>query len=177
MALLHFEAPVLAIANLAAFNKLIHKECCLVRAVARMLRCLWPMDSRKSPRKILLAVREGCLDARLLASARSLCQRMDAELDILVRTGKDTLSAELEDFIRELREAGLPYSLTQKPEMRRRDIVEYANNHECISSVIIDSLEGWETVAADRASDPWARLACPLVTAAPARKPGASNNP
>ncbi len=135
------------------------------------------MDSRKSPRKILLAVREGCLDARLLASARSLCQRMDAELDILVRTGKDTLSAELEDFIRELREAGLPYSLTQKPEMRRRDIVEYANNHECISSVIIDSLEGWETVAADRASDPWARLACPLVTAAPARKPGASNNP
>lgn len=135
------------------------------------------MDSRKPPRKILLAVREGCVDARLLASARSLCQRMDAELDILVRTAKDALPAELGEFIRELRAAGLPYSLSQKPELRRRDIVDYANSHECISSVVIDSLEGWETVAADRASDPWARLACPLVTAAPPRKPGAAGRP
>ena len=132
------------------------------------------MDSRKSPRKILLAVREGGVDARLLASARSLCQRMDAELDILVRCTKDALPAELGEFIRELRAAGLPYSLSQRADLRRRDIVDYANGHECISSVVIDSLEGWETVAADRASDPWARLACPLVTAAPPRTPGAS---
>jgi hypothetical protein len=40
-----------------------------------------------------------------------------------------------------------------------------------VSTVVIDSLEGWESVAEDRASDPWARLACPLVTAAP-KKPG-----
>jgi hypothetical protein len=132
------------------------------------------MDSRKSPRKILLAVREGGVDARLLASARSLCQRMDAELDILVRCAKDALPAELGEFIRELRAAGLPYSLSQRAELRRRDIVDYANGHECISSVVIDSLEGWETIAADRASDPWARLACPLVTAAPPKKPDGS---
>lgn len=134
------------------------------------------MDSRKSPRKILLAVREGRVDARLLASARSLCQRMDAELDILVRSSKDALPAELGEFIRELRAAGLPYSLSQRAELRRRDIVDYANSHECISSVVIDSLEEWETVAADRASDPWARLACPLVTAAPPRTPDASES-
>jgi hypothetical protein len=139
-----------------------------------MLQWFPAMDSRKSPRKILLAVREGCVDARLLASARSLCQRMDAELDILVRTGGETLPMELARFIRELRDDGLPYSLSQKPELRRRDIVDYANSHECISSVVIDSLEGWETVAADRASDPWARLACPLVTAAPPKKPDGS---
>jgi hypothetical protein len=101
------------------------------------------MPSQKTERKIVLAVREGHIEPRLLASARSLCERMDAELDILAR----------------------------RPEMRRRDIVQYANTHECVSTVVIDSLEGWESVAEDRASDPWARLACPLVTAAP-KKPG-----
>lgn len=128
------------------------------------------METRKPLRKILLAVREGCIDSRLLGSARSLCQRMDAELDILVRAGGDSLPREMADFIRQLRADGLAYSLSQKPELRRRDIVDYANIHECIVTVVIDSLEGWEGVAADRASDPWARLACPLVTAAPPKK-------
>lgn len=129
------------------------------------------MDERKSPRKILLAVREDHVDPRLLASARSLCQRMDAELDILVRTSQTGLPSELAEFIGHLRADGIPYALSQKPEMRRRDIVEYANDHECVATVVIDSLEGWETVAADRSTDPWSRLACPLVTAAPAKKP------
>jgi len=95
---------------------------------------------------------------------------MDAELDILARVSGDRLPVELEDFIKLLRDSGVPYSLSQRPELRRRDIVHYANTHECISTVVIDSLEGWEVVAADRASDPWAKLACPLVTAAVVRK-------
>lgn len=135
-----------------------------------MLQGTCSMETRKPPRKILLAVREGCIEPRLLASARGLCQRMDAELDILLRAGGESLPADLANFIRQLRADGLPYSLTRKPELRRRDIVDYANTHECIATVIIDSLEGWELVAADRASDPWARLACPLVTAALSKK-------
>lgn len=128
------------------------------------------METRKPERKVLLAVREGHVDPRLLASARSLCQRMDAELDILARVAGSTLPTDLADFIAGLRADGVAYSLSQKPELRRRDIVDYANTHECIATVVIDSLEGWEVVAADRSSDPWARLACPLVTAAPPKK-------
>ncbi|MDP2822860.1 MAG: hypothetical protein Q8O52_09315 [Sulfuritalea sp.] len=128
------------------------------------------MSSRKAERKVLLAVREGFVDPRLLASARSLCQRMDAELDILARVSGTSLPIDLADFIDTLRAEGVAYSLSQKPELRRRDIVQYANHHECISTVVIDSLEAWEGVAADRSSDPWARLACPLVTAAAPRK-------
>jgi hypothetical protein len=142
-----------------------------VPGLARCLQGGDAMETRQSPRKVLLAVREDHIDPRLLASARSLCQRLDAELDILVRTAAASLPPGLTDFIAELRAAGIPYALSQKPEMRRRDIVDYANGHACIATVVIDSLEGWETVAADRASDPWARLACPLVTAAPPRKP------
>jgi hypothetical protein len=92
---------------------------------------------------------------------------MDAELDILARVSGAALPGALDEFIASLRVAGVAYSLSQKPEMRRRDIVQYANTHECIASVVIDSLEGWEGVAEDRASDPWAKLACPLVTASP----------
>lgn len=129
-----------------------------------------PPTGRKIERKVLLAVRAGFVDPRLLASARSLCQRMDAGLDILVRAPGAALPPEVAVLIRDLRADGVNYSLTQKPVLRRRDIVEHANTHECISTVVIDSLEGWEVVAEDRASDPWARLSCPLVTAAPPKK-------
>lgn len=125
---------------------------------------------RRTERKVLLAVRVGHVDPRLLASARSLCERMEAELDILVRAPGEALPADLADFIKSLREAGVAYSLSQKPVLRRRDIVNYANAHECISTVVIDSLEDWEGVAEDRSSDPWVKLACPLVTAAPQKK-------
>lgn len=125
------------------------------------------MNKRKSDRKILLAVREGHVAPRLLASARSLCQRMDADLDILVVAAGEGLTAEVEAFVRTLRDEGVAYTLTKRPLLRRRDIVQYANTHECIATVVIDSLEGWESVAEDRASDPWRKLACPLVTAAP----------
>jgi hypothetical protein len=123
------------------------------------------MNLHQSERKVLLAVREDYVDPRLLASARSLCQRMDAELDILVRAAGESLPPALAEFIRSLRAAGVAYTLEQKPVLRRRDIVQYANTHECISTVVIDSLEGWEGVAEDRAANPWAKLACPLVTA------------
>lgn len=117
-------------------------------------------------RKVLLAVRAGRIDPRLLVSARSLCQRMDASLDILVLAGGDELPAEVADLVKELRKEGVMYTLAQKSVLRRRDIVDYANTHECISTVVIDSLEGWESVAEDKTSNPWRRLACPLVTAA-----------
>lgn len=125
------------------------------------------MNKRKSDRKILLAVREGHVDPRLLASARGLCQRMDADLDILLLAAGEGLPAEVASFVKTLREEGVAYALTRKPLLRRRDIVQYANTHECIATVVIDSLEGWESVAEDRSSDPWRKLACPLVTAAP----------
>lgn len=128
------------------------------------------MPRSSEDRKVLLAIREGHLDPRLLASARGLCQRMEAGLDILLLASGD-LPDEVARLIESLRVDGVSYSLTQRPVLRRRDIVQYANTHECVATVVIDSLEGWESVAEDRASDPWARLSCPLVTAAaPKRK-------
>jgi len=124
------------------------------------------MPAAHAERKVLLAIREGHLDPRLLASARGLCQRMDASLDILLRDRGGELPAEVAELIRQLRHEGVAYALTRRSQLRRRDVVEYANTHECIATVVIDSLEGWESVAEDRSADPWRKLACPLVTAA-----------
>ena len=122
-----------------------------------------------SERKVLLAIREGYLDPRLLASARNLCQRLGAGLDILLAARSGQLPAEVDALIRTLREQGVAYSLSHYEALRRRDVVRYANTHECIATVVIDSLEGWESVAKSRSSNPWASLACPLVTAVPAK--------
>jgi hypothetical protein len=123
------------------------------------------MVHSRPERKVLLAVRAGRIDPRLLVSTRSLCQRMDAGLDILLLAAGDELPAEVADLLKALRQEGVMYTLVRQPRLRRRDIVDYANTHECISTVVIDSFEGWESVAEDRTSNPWRKLACPLVTA------------
>jgi hypothetical protein len=122
-----------------------------------------------SERKVLLAIREGFLDPRLLASARNLCQRLGAGLDILLACRGGQLPAEVAELIKTLRDEGVVYSISRYEQLRRRDVVQYANTHECITTVVIDSLEGWEHVARSRAANPWKNLACPLVTAVPAK--------
>ena len=121
-------------------------------------------------RTVLLAVREGHVDPRLLTSALSLCGRLEADLEIQVIAGGANPPPEMEAFLDTLRTAGLPFSLEVKPSLRRRDLVDYANAHENIAALVIDSREGWEALALDRSSDPWKRLACPLVTAAAPEK-------
>ncbi|MBT9612268.1 MAG: hypothetical protein IV108_03270 [Burkholderiales bacterium] len=118
-------------------------------------------------KKVLLAVRENCIDQRLLTAALNLCKRMDAGLEILAIVNGELLPKPLQALLESLRAEGLYFNLTRKPSLRRRDIVDYANTHECVSAVVIDSLEGWETLAQDSSSDPWKKLECPLVTATP----------
>jgi hypothetical protein len=117
-------------------------------------------------RTVLLAVREGHVDPRLLTSALSLCGRLEADLEIQVIAAAEAPPPEMEEFLASLRAAGQPFSLDVKPSLRRRDLVDYANAHENIAALVIDSREGWEALALDRSSDPWKHLACPLVTAA-----------
>jgi hypothetical protein len=117
-------------------------------------------------RTVLLAVREGHVDPRVLTSALALCRRLEADMEIQVIAASEVPPAEMDGFLETLREAGLPFSLAVKPSLRRRDLVDYANAHEHIAAVVIDSREGWEALALDRSSDPWKHLACPLVTAA-----------
>jgi hypothetical protein len=125
------------------------------------------MTGAGSPRKVLLAVRGQHDVSRLFSYTQQLCIRLDADMDILLVTEKRHPSAQIDAFLDSLRQAGVQYTLLMKPDLRRRDIVDYANSRECITAVVIDSRRGWEPLARDRTGDPWRRLACPLVTATP----------
>jgi hypothetical protein len=125
------------------------------------------MMGLRSEKKVLLAVCKLELEPRLLAAARGLCQRLDAGLEILVCAGSKTLPTGLADLMQSLHAEGITSTITWLHTLRRRDIVKYANSHACITTVVIDSLQAWESLATDKGSNPWRQLACPLVTAAP----------
>ena len=73
----------------------------------------------------------------------------------------------LDNFMQELQKDGIYCRLTHKTVLRRREIVQYANTHECISTVVIDSLGKWATPEDEKGRDPWRRRDCPLVVAMP----------
>lgn len=73
----------------------------------------------------------------------------------------------LEDFTRELQREGIPWQLTQHEDLRSNEIIVYANSHECISSVMINSLSNWIETETDKGKNPWRKLNCPLVVVTP----------
>ncbi len=120
----------------------------------------------RTKRYILLALKSEHIEPRLLSSASGLCRRMEAGLDIMLISSEGKPPAALEDFMCQMKQEGIYCRLQRESGMKSRDIVQYANTHECISSVVIDSLGNWITPGDDR-NDPWRKLGCPLVVAMP----------
>ncbi|MDI6746455.1 MAG: hypothetical protein QMD17_04865 [Rhodocyclaceae bacterium] len=116
---------------------------------------------------VLLVARVNHLSQRLLAAAHSLCQRMDAGLDILVPADGIELPVTMTDFVQALHQSGVNCTLTRIPELRPREIVRYANSHECITTVVIDSRENWNVASSGKSASPWRKLVCPLVMIEP----------
>ncbi len=120
-----------------------------------------------SARKILLAVHGARPDARLLAAAVGLAKRMSASLEILLQTDREVPPASLENMLQQLADDGVRHHLSRHETLSAREVVRYANTHECIACVVIDSPENWPG-----SSSAWERLDCPLVvTAQPASSP------
>jgi hypothetical protein len=121
----------------------------------------------KPRRYVLLALRGEHIELRLLSSASRLCRRMDAGLDIILSSSDNIKSTLLENFIQGLQQDGIHCRLTQQALLRSKEIVQYANTHACISTVMIDSLDSWTAPEDKKGSDPWRKLDCPLVVAIP----------
>lgn len=92
---------------------------------------------------------------------------MDAGLDIMLVSDEKKPPPALESFMREMQQEGIYCQLKQESGMRSRDIVHYANTHECISTVVIDRPGNWILPGDDVNNDPWRKLGCPLVAAMP----------
>lgn len=118
-------------------------------------------------RFILLVQRGDRIEPRLLSSASCLCRRMDAGLDIVMVSSAESLTPQLDLFLAELTHEGIPFRLKRESSMQCKDVVAYANTHECVLAVVIDKLANWAAPKNEKGNDPWSRLACPLVVAMP----------
>jgi hypothetical protein len=123
--------------------------------------------SGKPRRYVLLALKGEHIEPRLLLSASALCRRMDAGLDIMLVSGAEKPPPMLKNFMHDLHQDGIHCRLTQQAVLHSREIVRYANTHECISTVMIDSLGRWAAPEDEKGNDPWRKLDCPLVVAMP----------
>lgn len=114
-----------------------------------------------SARKVLLAVQGERLDARLFAATASLAKRMSAGVEILLQADKNAPPAPLAAMLQRLDDDEVLYHLDWQATLGVREVVRYANTHECIACVVIDAPETWPgSVGA------WDKLACPLVVTA-----------
>jgi len=116
-----------------------------------------------SARKVLLAVQGGQFDARLFSAATNLAKRMNAGLEILLQGDRDVPPAALDALLQRLTQDEVHYHLDWHAALPAREVVRYANTHECITCVVIDTPENWPGSA-----DAWDKLACPLVVTAQA---------
>lgn len=111
-------------------------------------------------RRVLLALRLASPVDRLLTVAAGLCRRMEAELEVLADPGRPDW-AEVESRLAKLRTAGIACRLSPVADLKARDVVSHAHQHECIVSVVVGRPKAWAT----EGQDPWTRLDCPLVAA------------
>jgi hypothetical protein len=140
---------------------------------------------RKKPTAILLAVRDDTLYASSLCYAVSLCQRLDAHLEILQviddaceapnrhpETHNATSAGQPELSIHRLSKSGLPFQITMRAGEFTQAVNEYLKTHKHVAVVVHDSPAAQE----DRKEwkrmhrfieDLSHRLAIPLVTVAP----------
>lgn len=117
-----------------------------------------------SARKVLLTVQGGQLDARLFSAAASLAKRMNAGLEVLLQGDKNDPPAPLASMLHLLEKDGVDYRLDWNAALTAREVVRYANTHECIACVVIDCPEDWPG-----STGIWDKLACPLVVIAQQR--------
>lgn len=117
-----------------------------------------------SARKVLLAVQGEQVDARLFSAATNLAKRMNAGLEILLCGDRNAPPAALTALLQNLTNDEVPYRLDWHAALAAREVVRYANTHECITCVVIDAPENWPGPAGA-----WDKLACPLVVTAQAK--------
>lgn len=114
----------------------------------------------RTPRRVLLALRQSSPVDRLFTVAAGLCRRMEAELEVLADPARPDW-ADIEARLDRLKTEGIASRLTRLADPKARDVVDHAHRHECIVSVVVGRPKAW----AGEGPDPWARLDCPLVAA------------
>jgi hypothetical protein len=126
----------------------------------------------KRERRVLLALKEGHMDAKTLKYALNASLRINAHLDVLFvaaegRTPRtDPL---LEGFAQELQTAGVPYRVIQRAGCLKQEIIEYTNTEHDVLFVVVESPGSLDADCMKKEgvlTELWKNLRCPLVVVA-----------
>lgn len=127
-------------------------------------------------RGVLLALRDGALDARTLKYAFHAAQRIGARLDILSVTpsnnGGPAGDPLFRRFTSELDAAGIRYHVETRTGCVKQEIVEYTRREKDILFVIVESPDSLDAECGKhdtKLADLWRTLRCPLVVVSEAR--------
>jgi hypothetical protein len=95
----------------------------------------------KEGRRVLLAIKEGHLDKKILKYALNTCKRVAANLDILYISSTNEMAPMLKEFLTEFEKEGIDYGLIRKKGCLEKEIKEYTDSHDEIVFAIIESLD------------------------------------
>ncbi len=121
-------------------------------------------------RGVLLALREGRVDVKILKYALNTAKRISARLDILyVRSARNSgteIEPLLHQFETELSAQGIRYRLVTRTGCLKQQILDYTNSEKEILFAVVESPNSLDDDcnAGDSAlSALWQNLQCPLV--------------
>jgi hypothetical protein len=124
----------------------------------------------KEGRKVLLALKEGRIDAKTLKYALNTARRIDAHLDILYvnAPGESVQSFDplIVAFEAELRAAGIPHRIVPRTGCLKQQIIDYSNSEKDILFAVIESPHTLDADCNEKdktLSELWHKLKCPLV--------------
>ncbi len=121
-------------------------------------------------RGVLLALREGRIDVKILKYALNTARRISARLDILyVRSARNTgtgIEPLLHQFETELSAQGIRYRMITRTGCLKQQIIDYTNSEKEILFAVVESPNSLDddcTTGDSALSELWQNLKCPLV--------------
>ena len=127
---------------------------------------VWPS------RTVLLALTPRGADVRSAEYARGVCKRIDAGLEVLVWSGRESQNRFVQDFKRQLNKDDIPWRLETAAGCLKKKIIEHTERRSDIHFVVVESSEELE-IGCDEDSGVvtrfFERLRCPLVVVSEAQ--------
>jgi hypothetical protein len=121
----------------------------------------------KEGRRVLLALRQGRIDAKTVKYAVNASKRIGADLDILyVAAESHAADTSLPELEAELSREGIRFRVIRKTGCLKQAIIDYTNREKEILFAVVESPYSLDTDCSRKdtiLSDLWQKLKCPLV--------------
>ncbi len=123
----------------------------------------------KRERRVLLALKEGHVDAKTLRYALNASLRISAHLDVLFVASPDRMpriDETLANFTSELRTAGVPFRVIERSGCLKQEIIDYTKKEHEVLFVVVESPGSLDADCGRKdgiLTELWKNLSCPLV--------------